>query len=407
MTGQAGYEGGPLHGLRVIEMGQLLAGPFVGSRLADFGAEVIKVEQRGAGDPMRLWGHYRYRDRPLWWPILARNKKSVTANLKAEEGQDLVRKLVAKADALVENFKPGTLEKWGLGPEALHEINPRLVICRVSGFGQSGPYAARPGFASVGEAMGGIRYINGFPDRPPPRSGISLGDSLTGMFAVQGLLMALYWRDAGGGGKGQVIDAAITESCFAMLESSLPEYDFLGVVREPSGTGLPNISPSNIYPTKDGKWMVMAANLDPMFIRLAAAMGRPELAEDERYSTHKARGENCNELDALIAEWTRTKDSGELSEIFEAHGVVYGPIYSIADIVEDPQYRERDMILRLPDDHFGEIAVPGIVPKLSETPSGVAWLGPPEPGQHNREVYRDLLGLSEAEFRSLQDREII
>ena len=392
---------GPLTGLRIIEMGQLLAGPFVGSRLADFGAEVIKVEQGGAGDPMREWGHHRYNGRPLWWPILARNKKSVTANLKAEAGQDLVRRLVAKADGLVENFKPGTLEKWGLGPDVLHEINPRLVICRVSGFGQTGPYASRPGFASVGEAMGGIRYINGFPDQPPPRAGISLGDTLTGMFAVQGMMMALYWRDALGGGKGQVIDAAITESCFAMLESALPEFQLLDVVRKPSGTGLANVSPSNIYPTADGKWIVIAANLDTLFRRLAEAMSMPELADDKRFSTHKARGEHAAELDGIIADWTKTVDMAALSDLMEEHGIVYGPIYSIADIADDPQFNDREMILRVPDPFFGEIAVPGIVPKLTKTPSGVNWLGPPKPGTHNREVYVDLLGVSEQEFESL------
>ncbi len=398
---------GPLKGLRIVEMGQLLAGPFVGSRLADFGAEVIKVEQTGAGDPMREWGHHRYKGRPLWWPILARNKKSVTANLKTEAGQELVRKLVAKADGLVENFKPGTLEKWGLGPDTLHKINPRLVICRVSGFGQTGPYASRPGFASVGEAMGGIRYINGFPDQPPPRSGISLGDTLTGMFAVQGMLMAFYWRDALGGGKGQIIDAAITESCFAMLESSLPEYQLLDVIRKPSGTGLANVSPSNIYPTADGKWMVIAANLDTLFRRLAAAMEAPELADDPRFSTHKVRGENAAELDGLIADWTKTKDVETLSRLMEEHGIVYGPIYSIADIAADPQFNERDMILRIADPFFGEIAVPGIVPKLSETQSDVAWLGPTEPGTHNREVYVDLLGVPESEFETLQSNGVI
>ena len=230
---------GPLAGVRVIEMGQLLAGPFTSSRLADFGAEVIKVETPGKGDPMREWGHHRFKGRPVWWPILARNKKSVTANLRDERGQDLIRQLVKEADVLVENFKPGTLEKWGLGPDHLHEINPGLIIGRISGYGQTGPYADRPGFASVGEAMSGMRYINGFPDMPPPRNGISLGDTLTGMFAAQGILMALYQRDALGGGKGQVVDAAITESCFQLMEGTLPEYDKAGIVRKPSGTGLP------------------------------------------------------------------------------------------------------------------------------------------------------------------------
>ena len=238
---------GPLSDLRVIEMGQLLAGPFTGSRMADFGAEVIKVEAPGRGDAMREWGHHRYKNRGLWWPILARNKKSVTANLRDPRGQDLVRRLIKTADVLVENFKPGTLEKWGLSPEALHEINPGLVIARISGFGQTGPYSDRPGFASVGEAMGGLRYINGYPDQPPPRTGISLGDSLAGLFAVQGVLMALHWRDGEGKGKGQVVDASITESCFAMMESALPEFDTMGFVREPSGTGLANVSPSIFF----------------------------------------------------------------------------------------------------------------------------------------------------------------
>ena len=237
---------GPLKGVKVIELGQLLAGPFAASRMADFGAEVIKVETPGSGDPMRNWGHYRFEGHPLWWPILARNKKSVTANLREERGRDLVRQLVKDADVLIENFKPGRLEEWGLGPEDLHAINPRLVIGRVSGYGQTGPYAEKPGFASVGEGFSGLRHINGFPGGPPPRNGISLGDTLTGIFAVQGIMMALYWRDALGGGKGQVVDAAIYESCFALLEGTLPEYDKLGIVREASGTGLANVAPSNI-----------------------------------------------------------------------------------------------------------------------------------------------------------------
>lgn len=398
---------GPLAGIRAIEMGQLLAGPFVGARIADFGAEVIKVETPGTGDPMRNWGHHRHRGRSLWWPILARNKKSVTANLRHEQGQNLVRKLCAEADVLIENFKPGTLEKWGLGPDEMAEINPRLIIVRVSGFGQTGPYSDRPGFASVGEAIGGLRYINGFPDQPPPRSGISLGDTLTGMFAVQGLLMALYWRDALGGGKGQVVDAAISESCFSFMESALPEYDALGVIRKPSGTGLANVAPSNIYPTSEGTWMVIAANIDPMFIRLCAAMEMPELAENPRYKTHLARGENQQELDDLIAEWTRTKSAAELDTLFNEHGVVCGPINTIADIAEDPQFLDRGMVRRFDDPLLGDIAIPGITPRLTETGSDVAWLGPPEPGYHNDEIYGGLLGLSESELADLRDEGII
>lgn len=398
---------GPLSGVRVIEMGQLVAGPFVGSRMADFGAEVIKVESPGRGDAMRHWGHHRYKGRSLWWPVLARNKKTISANLREKRGQDLVRRLIEQADVLVENFKPGTLEKWGLDPESLHVINPGLIIARVSGFGQTGPYSSRPGFASVGEAMGGLRYINGFPDQPPPRTGISLGDSLAGMFATQGVLMALYWRDTIGKGKGQVVDASITESCFAMLESALPEYDKVGFIRQPSGTGLANVSPSNIFPTKDEKWVVIAANLDAMFNRLCDAMEQPELADDPRYSTHQVRGENCDELDARIADWTRGFTAAELDVRLDEHGVVSGPIYSIEDIANDPHFQARDMIQRYQDDDLGDIAVPGFVPVLSETKSEIAWLGSSEVGAHNEEIYCGWLGMTQTELQELKNDGII
>jgi formyl-CoA transferase/succinyl-CoA--D-citramalate CoA-transferase len=383
----AGVATGPLAGLRIVEMGQLLAGPFVGSRCADFGAEVIKIEPPGAGDPMREWGHHRHNGEGLWWPVLARNKKCVTANLRDEADRARVRSLLATADALIENFKPGTLEGWGMSPAELHAINPRLVIVRVSGFGQTGPYRERPGFASVGEAMGGLRYINGFPDQPPPRFGISLGDTLTALFAFEGLMMALYWRDARGGGKGQVVDASIAESCFAMMESALPEYDKAGVVRRPSGTGLANVAPSNIYPTADGSYVVIAANLDPMFRRLCAAMGRPEMADDPRYVDHKARGASQVELDGLIADWTRGFSTAELRALLDAHGVVCGPINSIADIAADPHFNARGMIREVADPRFGTLKVPGVAPILSETPGGIAWLGPARPGSHDAEIW--------------------
>ena len=398
---------GPLSGVRVIEMGQLVAGPFVGSRMADFGAEVIKVESPGRGDAMRHWGYHRYKDRSLWWPVLARNKKTVSANLREKRGQDLVCRLVEQADVLVENFKPGTLEKWGLGPEALHVINPGRIIARVSGFGQTGPYSSRPGFASVGEAMGGLRYINGFPDQPPPRTGISLGDSLAGMFATQGVLMARYWRDTIGKGKGQVVDASITESCFAMMESALPEYDKVGYIRQPSGTGLANVSPSNIFPTKDEKWVVIAANLDAMFKRLCDAMEQPELADAPRYSTHQARGARCDELDARIADWTREFTAAELDVRLDEYGVVSGPIYTIEDIANAPHYQARDMIRRYQDDELGDIAVPGFVPVMSETKSESAWLGPSEVGAYNEEVYCGLLGMTQTELQELENDGII
>ncbi len=398
---------GPLAGVRIIEMGQLLAGPFTTSRLADFGAEVIKVETPGKGDAMREWGHQRWKGKCLWWSTLARNKKSVTANLREQRGQDLVRKLVVEADVLVENFKPGTLEKWGLGPEELHKINPRLIIARVSGYGQTGPYANRPGFASVGEAMSGMRYINGFPNQLPPRTGLSLGDTLTAMFAAQGVLMALYWRDAMGGGKGQVIDTSIMEACFSMMESALPEYDKLGVIREPSGTGIANVSPSNLFPTSDGKHVIIAANIDSLFRRLCTAMDRPEWIEDPRFVDHQARGANADLLDGMIGEWTATKTAEELTKHLDENGVVVGPIYTIADVAADPHLIARNMIRREKDDFFGEIAVPGIVPKMSETEGDIGWLGSPIPGNYNEEVYSGILGIGVDELAELEKDGII
>ncbi|MGY6536944.1 MAG: CaiB/BaiF CoA transferase family protein [Pararhodobacter sp.] len=403
-TAENPLRNGPLTGLRIVEMGQLLAGPFVGSRCADFGAEVIKVEPPGKGDPMRQWGHHRYNGECLWWPVLARNKKCVTADLRTDEGRQKVRALLASADALIENFKPGTLENWGMSPAELHAINPRLVIVRVSGFGQTGPYRERPGFASVGEAMGGIRHINGYPDQPPPRFGISLGDTVTALFAFEGLLMALYWRDALGGGKGQVVDASIAESCFSLLEGALPEYDKTGIVRRPSGTGLANVAPSNIYPTSDGGYVVIAANLDPMFRRLCITMGQPELADDPQYSDHKARGENAEKLDALIGEWTRGFTAADLMAHLDAGGVVCGPIYSIADIAADPHFNARNMICDVPDPRFGTLKVPGIAPVLSDTPGGIRWLGPDHPGSHDAEIWGHAAKEGETEGKAHGDR---
>jgi len=391
----------------VIELGQLMAGPFAGHLLADFGAEVIKVEPPGTGDASREWGHHRYRGRALWWPVLARNKKCITLNLRLPRGQELLKELVAKADALIENFRPGTLERWGVGPEELHAVNPRLVIARVSGYGQTGPYAKRAGFASVAEAMGGLRYINGYPGEPPPRTGISLGDSLAAMFATLGLLMALYWRDVLGGGTGQVIDTSILESCFALLESMVPEYDKLGVIRQPAGTGLPNVVPSNIYRSRDGKWVVIAANIDSLFRRLCQVIGRPELADDPRYATHQARGERGTEVDAMIAEWAAQHDAAEIDRLLNEAGVVCGPIHTIADIFQDPHFAVREMIVRMSDPELGELAVPGLVPKLSETPGQLTWTGPAQLGSHNDQVYGELLGLTQAELADLAEEGII
>lgn len=403
MTGKAPF--GPLQGLRVVEMGQLLAGPFVGSRCADFGAEVIKVEAPGSGDPIRSWGRLQHEGKTLWWPIMARNKKSVSINLRAAEGQELARSLIAQADVLIENFKPGTLERWGMSPEQLHALNPGLVIVRVSGFGQTGPYAARPGFASVGEAMSGLRYINGYPDMPPPRYGISLGDTLTALFAFEGMMMALCHRDRNGG-RGQVVDAAITESCFAMLESTVTEYSKAGEVRQPSGTGLAKIAPSNIYPARDGTYVVIAANVDAMFRRLTQAMGQPHLADDPRFVTHIARGENAELLDSMIATWSASLDVADLTARLEQFGVVFGPINSIAEVVQDPHFRERGMVRDHHDDDFGTITVPGVFPVLSETPGDIAWLGPQEVGAHNAEIYARI-GLGEETIEDLKARGVI
>ncbi len=302
---------GPLTDIRVIELGQLIAGPFCGQLMADMGADVIKVEPPGTGDPMRQWGRGDY---PLWWSVCARNKRCVTANLREPEGQELARRLIAQADMVLENFRPGTLERWGLSYEELSADNPGLIMIRVSGYGQSGPYASRAGYASIGEAMGGMRYLCGEPDRQPSRTGLSIGDSLAATYACMGALAALHHRD--NTGEGQVIDASIFESVLNVMEATIPEYSVSNYVRERSGATLPNVAPSNIYTCKDGIFLI-AANQDTVFRRLCAVIGRPELAEDERYSTHTARGVNMQELDKLITEWTTTKTVGEVDRLMQ------------------------------------------------------------------------------------------
>lgn len=386
----------------MLELGQLLAGPYAGRLLAEMGAEVLKIEAPGRPDPLREWGHARYEGRSLWWPVQSRNKKFVTLNLREPRGQELMLDLVRRSDVVLENFRPGTLERWNLGFEQLAAANPGIVLCRVSGYGQTGPYAGRAGYASVAEAMGGLRHISGFPDAPPPRTNISLGDSLAGMFAAYGILLALYQRDARGGGVGQVIDVSLVEACFALLEGALPEYDRLGIVREPHGTTLKGVAPSNIFRTRDGKWMIIAANQDTLFVRLATVMGQPELASDERYATHVARAVHQEELDAIIAAWAEGFDAADLDALLNEAGVVCGPVHTIADIVTDPQFAARDMLLRHEDPEFGEYLGPGIVPKLSRTPGSVRWSASWEDGAHNDEVYGDLLGLADEERDALR-----
>jgi crotonobetainyl-CoA:carnitine CoA-transferase CaiB-like acyl-CoA transferase len=387
-------------GVRVIELGQLIAGPFAGRLLADFGAEVIKVEPPGSGDPMRDWGLNRFQDHGLWWPLQSRNKKLVTLDLRKPRGRDLLLQLAGRSDVLVENFRPGTLERWLVGPEQLLEANPKLVIARVSGYGQTGPYAQRAGFASVGEAMGGLRYVNGYPGQVPPRPGVSLGDSLAAMFAVQGILMALYHRDVHGG-SGQVVDASILESCFSMLDSTVPEFGKLGVVREPAGSRIGSAVPSNVYTTRDGKHLAVAANADNIFRRLCAAIGRPELADDERFASHWARFENVDELDAIIGSWVAERDAADADRVLNEAGVVCGPVYSVADIFADPHYQAREMLVSMRDELLGELVMPGVVPKLSKTPGELRHPGSWQLGAHNEEVYGSLLGLDGAQLADL------
>ena len=394
----------PLEGVRVVEMGSLLAGPFCGQLLADFGAEVIKVEPPGKGDPMRVWGRHRKDGRTLWWPIIARNKKSVTLNLREGEGQDLARRLVAEADVLVENFRPGTLERWGLDYEGLSEINPGLVMVRVSGFGQTGPYRDQAGFGAVGEAMGGIRHVTGFPDRPPPRTGISLGDSLAASFGALGALTALYHREAHGG-QGQVVDVGIYEAVLAFMESTIPEYALTGHVRGRTGTVLPFVAPSNIYSTKDEDYVLIAGNADTVFGRLAKAIGHPEWAEDEKFATHHARGENMEELDAMISAWTRERSVEEVIELLAEAGVPTGKVFTAQDMVEDPHYAARENVVTVEDPEIGAFPMQNVVPRLSKTPGEIRWTGPAL-GQHNEEVYGGLLKLDDDERAGLRERGI-
>src|SRR4051795_108538 len=361
---------GPLTGLRAIEFGQLLAGPFVGTLLGDFGVDVVKIEAPGAGDAMRDWGRLRHNDHSLWWSILARNKRSVTLNLRDSDGQAIAMRLCESADIVLENFRPGTMEKWGLGPDDVHARNPNAIYARVTGYGQTGHYRDRPGFASASEAISGLRGINGYPDQAPPRNGLSLGDTLAAQSAFQGILLALYARDARDA-TGQVVDASITDACFAVMESTVLEYEKTGTIRTPTGPRLPRIAPSNVYRSSDDKWVVIAANHDTLWRRLAKLMGHDDLAEDERFSSHHARGENEDLLDEIIGEWAGRHTAEELDEIVNEAGVVCAPVYTAADIYEDPYFRERELLVEYEDEVHGRISAQGVVPKLTGTPGRV------------------------------------
>ena len=394
-----------LKGLKVLEMGQLIAGPYAGRLFAEFGAEVIKVENPAKGDPIRYWRVVE-NGTSLWWYIQSRNKKSVAIDLTHNEGQEIVRRLAKEVDIIIENFRPGTMEKWGLGYEELKKINPGLIMVRVTGYGQDGPYRDKAGFGSIGEAMGGLRYLTGYPNLPPTRVGVSIGDSITALYAVIGAMMAVYHRDVKGTGQGQYVDASLYESVFSVMESMLPEYDRTGMIRERTGATLPGITPSNTYICKDGKYVVIGANGDGIFKRLMVEIGYPEIADDPSFHNNATRSEHAEFLDKLIEEWTKTLPINQVLHILDEAKVPAGSIYSIEDIVNDPHYQARGMIREVEVEGIGKLKVPGIVPKLSETPGDIDWNGP-KLGEHTLEVLRKTLNMTDEEIELLVDNGVL
>lgn len=390
-----------LQGLKVIEMGQLIAGPFASKLLGEFGADVIKIEPPGVGDPLRKWRKIK-DGTSLWWHVQSRNKRSLTLDLKQTEAQDIVRKLVAEADVLVENFRPGTLEGWGLGYEALKAINPRLIMLRISGYGQTGPYRDLPGFGVIGEAMGGLRHLSGYPGQAPVRVGISIGDSLSSLYGVIGVLLALQERARSG--EGQEIDVALYESVFAMMESLIPEYDAFGYIREPAGSALPGITPSNSYPCNDGSYVLIAGNGDSIYKRLMSLIGRDDLGNDPRLAQNDGRSQHAELIDGAIAEWSAQRSRDEVIEALKGARVPAGYPYTAADIVQDPHYLARQMIEQV-QTSVGPLKVPGVLPKLSRTPGRIG-TGGPQLGEHNDDILAGL-GLSEEQVAGLRERGII
>ena len=389
---------GPLSGIRVVELGTLIAAPFAARLFAEFGAEVIKIEQPGSGDPLRRWRKL-HQGTSLWWYLQSRNKKSIAIDLKSPDGRDVALRLAAQADVVIENFKPGSLEKLGLGWDVLSKLNPDLTLVRISGYGQTGPYRDRSGFGAIGEAMGGLRFTTGDPDSPPARVGISIGDSLASLHGVIGALMSLL-RVKTGQGRGQVVDVSLYESVFNLMESLVPEYDLMGHVRTRTGGALPGISPSNTYPSSDGRHVVIAGNSDVIFKRLMLVVGRPDLADDPALASNDGRVRSNALLDAAITAWTSQRTMDEILARLDAADVPAGRIYSVADIVEDPHYAAREMILstELPGDVT--VKMPGIAPKLSDTPGAVRWPGPTL-GQHTDEVLKGL-GLQAGDIAQLR-----
>ncbi|WP_042349845.1 CaiB/BaiF CoA transferase family protein [Bacillus massiliigorillae] len=395
----------PLEGVKILELGNFVAAPFAGKLFSEFGAEVIKVEEPSKGDPLRNW-RVMHNDTSVWWYVQSRNKKCITANMRSEEGQKIIKQLAEKVDVVLENFKPGTLEKWGLGLEELRKVNPSIIMTRISGYGQTGPYREKPGFGSVAEAMGGLRNLTGYPDLPPVRAGVSLGDMVAGLYAVIGTLMALRARDQDENRKGQMVDIALYESVFSLLEGILPEYDLMGIERERTGSTLPGIAPSNTYECADGKHIVIGGNGDKIFQRLMTVIGREDLANHPTYSSNQGRADNAEFIDTVIEGWTKRYSLEEAQRILDNASVPVGPIYGIEDIVKDEQYKVRDMLreIVLPDGK--KALVPGIVPKLSETPGDIEWTGPAL-GAHNEEVFKEYMGFSAEELKKLKEQGVI
>ncbi len=404
------HASGPLDGFRVLELGTLIAGPYCGRLLGDMGADVIKIEAPDRPDPLRDWGQAT-GGHQYFWTVHARNKRCVGLDLRVPAGREVFLDLVRTADVVVESFRPGTLERWGIGYDVLSELNPKLVLARVSGYGQTGPYAERAGYASVAEGISGLRHLNGFPGQAPPRMALSIGDSLAGLFAFQGVLAALLVRERTG--RGQIVDAALTEASLAIQESTIPDYHKTGHVRQPSGTRLDRVAPSNLYRAKDGLWVIIAANQDTVFRRLMTAMDRPELATDPRYATHGARGERQDELDEMIAGWAADFTATDLIELLNRHGVVAGPVNTVAEVMTDPQFNARGLFVDHVDPSVGSAdpgfdPVPvkgvGVVPRLSDTAGGVRWGGASKPGTHTDEVLGDLLGFDQQRLTELREQ---
>jgi crotonobetainyl-CoA:carnitine CoA-transferase CaiB-like acyl-CoA transferase len=394
----------PLSGVKVLELGQLMAGPFAGTLLAYFGADVIKIEPPGRGDAVRGW-RAMTGDTSLWWYSLGRNKRSVTVNLKSDEGREIIRRLSAEVDVLIENFRPGTLERWGLGPDDLQAANPGLIIARVSGYGQDGPYSSRPGYASVCDGVGGLRYVNGFPGQPPVRQNLSLGDSLTGLHAAFGILLSLFHRDRQAVKTGQIVDVGIFEAVYNMMEAVVPEYDRMGMIREPSGTTITGVVPTNTYPCRDDKYIIIGGNGDSIFRRLMNTAGRPDMADDPELTDNAGRLKHQERVDGAIADWTRTHTAAEILEILEEARVPAGLIYSVVDMVNDPHFQARGLFEEV--EAGGEpLILPAIVPKLSKTPGKTEWAGPTV-GEHTREVLGEVLGLSDDELDTLSSEGVI